>query len=31
MKKPLAIWMVLVQLILCWTIGLAEDAFEKET
>lgn len=23
--------MLLVQLALCWTIGLAEDAFEKET
>lgn len=31
MKRLLAAWMLLVQLALCWTIGLAEDAFEKET
>lgn len=30
MKRLLAAWMLLVQLALCWTIGLAEDAFEKE-
>ena len=29
MKRLLAAWMLLVQLALCWTIGLAEDAFEK--
>ena len=31
MKRLLAAWMLLVRLARCWTIGLAEDAFEKET